>query len=64
MVVGREVGDVVAVAVGTGVCVSVTAGIGVGVADALPSQADRKYAKSTINRSVNFIRTQLYTQAV
>ena len=57
MVVGRGVRVIGAVTVGMDVRVSVAVGIDVGVMGALLPQADEKYAKGTINRSVNFIRT-------
>ena len=64
VIVGWRVAVVVSVIVGMGVRVSVAVGIGVGVMGGLPPQADKKYIKITISKSVNFIRTQLYTQAV
>jgi hypothetical protein len=62
--VGRGVTVDVTVIVGTRVCVSVADGIEVAVGSVLSLQLARKTAKSTINRSVYFMETQLYPGAV
>jgi hypothetical protein len=62
--VGRGVAVAVAVEVDRDVCVGVGEGVVVRATGALPPQADRKIATSTINRGVYFMETQLYPQAV
>ena len=49
---------------GKEVGISVAEGGSVAEMSALSPQAGRKNTKSTINKSVNFIETQLYPQAV
>ena len=66
--VGVEVGGIVGVGTDVDVFWTGWKGVRVGSASSVGgicgTQADSEYVKSTINRSVHFMETQLYPQAV